>query len=143
MEDEIKIKKTLGQQVMDVHAANGGRFSQTIGETTSEMAKEYLKSLWKIVEDHQHIKEPYYIMEIIQPDQYLEGVIKLKHIARRSRPLPEWGVALFSVDNHTGALKYEWGLPTIGEAEIVMSAPEGWDPKMVKDIRDFVLGNLV
>jgi hypothetical protein len=142
MEEEAK-KKTFGQQVVENHARNGGRFTQTIRETTSEMAKEYLRSLWKIVEDHQNYKEPYYIMEIIQPDQYLEGVIKMKHIARKTRPLPEWGVALYSVDNQTGILKYEWGLPTVGEAEIVMSNPEGWDAKMVKDIRDFAMGNLI
>jgi hypothetical protein len=143
MEEEKPIKKTLGEQIAKVHADNGGRFTQTIRDTTSEMGKEYLRSLWKLVEDHQSYKEPYYIMEIIQPEQFLEGVIKMKHIARKTRPLPEWGVALYSVDNQTGTLKYEWGLPTIGEAEIVMSNPEGWDSKMVKDIRDFVLGNLV
>jgi len=140
---EDKKKETLGEMVLKVHEKNAGRMSQTIGETTHEMAKEYLRSLEKIINDHKGYPDPYYIMEIIQPDQYLEGVIKLKHIARKTRPTPEWGIALYSVDNKKGELRFEWGLPTVGEAEIVMSGPEGWDPKLVKDIRDFVNGTLV
>ena len=82
-------------------------------------------------------------MEIISPEQFLEGVIRIRHVARRTRPLPEWGTALYSVDNKKGEIRYEWGLPLHREAILVMENPGGWDPKIVKDIRDFVQGTLV
>lgn len=143
MEDTEEQKPTLGEQLVKVQTDNAGRMSQTIGETTEGMAKEYLKSLEQIINDHKHVKEKYYIMELIKVDQFMEGVVRLKHIARKTRPRPEWGVALYAVDNQSGTLTFEWGLPTIGEAEIVMSAPEGWDPFLVGNIRDFVNGTLV
>lgn len=140
---EPEKKETFGQQVARVHAQNSGKLVQTIGETTSEMAKEYIRSMEKMVNDHQHYREPYYIMEIIKPDGLLEGVIKMVHIARKSRPRPEWGIALYKVDNQKGTLTYEWGLPLHREAVIVMENPGGWDPKIVEDITAFVEKRLI
>lgn len=135
-------KETLGQQWLSVQEKYAGQKTQTVRETTDEMGKEYMDSLWSLVEMHSHIQGLYYIQEIIQPDPFLEGVIKVKHIARRSRPNPEWGIALYSVNNKTCELTYEWGLPNEAEAMIMMSNPEGWDRKVVQDIKDFHQGNL-
>lgn len=136
-------RPTLGSLLVKNHEENAGRLSQTIRETTNEMGKEYIKSLDRIIYEHEHYSEPYYIMEIISPEYHMEGVIRMRHIARKTRPKPEWGIALYRVDNKKGEITYEWGLPFQHEATMVMTNPEGWDPKIVKDIRDYVEGTLV
>ncbi len=136
-------RETLGQQVLDVQEKYAGQKTQTVRETTDAMGKEYMKSLWKVVENHPHVKEDYYIMEILRPDTFLEGVMKLKHVARRTRPTPEWGVALYKVHIGSGTLTYEWGLPHVEEAILMLQEPEGWDSKLIKDIVDFSKGLLV
>ncbi len=134
---------TLGQQVLDVQTKYAGQKTQTVRETTDEMGKEYMSSLWKTVEMNNKETKDYYIMEILRPDSLLEGVMKLKHIARRTRPNPEWGVALYKVCPSSGSVTYEWGLPSAMEAFVMAQNPEGWDYKIIKDIRDFVQGTLV
>jgi hypothetical protein len=136
-------KKTLGEELLDIQHKYAGKKTQTVRETTSEMGKEYMKSLNKVISDHQKLTEPYYIMEIMKPDSFLEGVIKLVHVARRTRPNPEWGVALYKVDNRKGDLTYEWGLPKAEEAYIMMQSPEGWDSTLIKNIKDFLEGTLI
>ena len=140
--DETPKRKTLGQQVVDTNTKYFGQKTQTVRETTNEMGKKYMESLWKVIEMHEYVREPYYIMEILRPETMLEGVIKLKHVARRTRPRPEWGLGLYKVDNKSGTCTYEWGLPRAEEAMIMMSNPEGWDPKIIKDIKDYVEGTL-
>ena len=135
--------RTLGQQVIDVQTKYAGQKTQTVRETTNEMGKEYMASLWKCIELQKNETEDYYVMEILRPDSLLEGVIKLKHIARRSRPNPEWGIALYKVRPSSGTVTYEWGLPNEMEAFVMVQNPEGWDPKLMSDIRDFVQGKLV
>lgn len=135
-------KITLGQQVLDNYYKYAGQKTQTVRETTNEMGTAYMDSLWKVIGQHEHLREPYYIMEVLQPETFLEGVIKLKHIARHTRPRPEWGIAIYKVDNQSGVVTYEWGLPRAEEAVIMMSNPGGWDPKVIQDITDFVNGKL-
>ena len=136
-------KKTFGEELLDIQHKYAGKKTQTVRETTSEMGKEYVKSLEKVIHDHENVQEPYYIMEILKPDAMLEGVIKLVHVARKTRPNPEWGIALFKIDNKKGNLTYEWGLPRAEEALIMMQNPEGWDSKLIKDIKDFLDRTLV
>lgn len=134
--------KTLGQQVIDVQTKYAGQKTQTVRETTTEMGKKYMESLWKTVEMHNGYNEDYYIMEILKPDGLIEGVINLKHIARKTRPKPEWGVSLYKVRPSSGLVTYEWGLPSSDEAFVMVQNPEGWDSKLIKDIKDFVEGKL-
>jgi len=141
-EEKEEPKETFGAKVLKVHEQNAGKLVQTIGETTADMAIEYRKALEKLVEDHQGYSEPYYIMEILKPDALLEGVIRMTLIARKSRPLPEWGIALYKVDNSNGSITYEWGLPLDREAILMMSNPGGWDQKIIQDITNFVEGRL-
>ena len=133
---------TLGQQILDVQTKYAGQKTQTVRETTDEMGKSYMASLWKTVEMHKHMKEDYYIMEILRTDPMLEGVVHIKHIARRTRPKPEWGIGLYKVHVSSGNLEYQWGLPIKPEAIIMLQNPEGWEKKTIKDIYDFVQGTL-
>lgn len=135
-------KKTLGQQVYEVQNKYAGQKTQTVRDTTNEMGKEYMASLRKVLEQNSHVKGEYYIMEIMKPDSYLDGVIRLWHIARRTRPTPEWGIGLFKMNNTTGELKYEYGLPHAAEAHRMLEDPYGWDPKVMKDIKDMIAGTL-
>ena len=136
-------RQTLGQQVIDVLTKYAGQKTQTVRETTNEMGKEYMASLEKVIELQKGYNEDYYIMEILRPDHLLHGVMKLKHIARKTRPYPEWGVALYKVRPTSGTITYEWGLPNEAEAFIMVQNPEGWDSKLMSDIRDHVQGRLV
>jgi len=136
-------KQTLGEGLLDIQQKYAGKKTQTVRETTSEMGKEYVKSLEKVIHDHKNVKELYYIMEILKPDAMLEGVIKLVHVARKTRPNPEWGVALYKVDNKLGDITYEWGLPKAEEAYIMMQNPEGWDSKLIRDIKGYLEKTLV
>lgn len=136
-------KKTLGQQWLDVQNEYAGKKTQTVRETTNEMGKDYMESLFKVIKDHEHLKEPYYIIEVLKPDSFLEGVIKLTHIARRTKPRSQWGIAVFEVNNEKGECKYLWGLPKAEEAFIMMQNPEGWDQKLVEDIKNHLDGKLV
>ena len=133
---------TLGQQILDNQAKYAGQKTQTIRETTDEMGKEYMRSLERTVLLNKSCKHDYYIMEIMRPDANLIDVVNLKHISRRTRPKPEWGVALYKYHQQSGHLTYEWGLPAKHEALIMMQNPEGWEPKSIKDIRDYVQGTL-
>lgn len=102
-----------------------------------------MKSLWTLIEKHKDLKEPYYIMEILQPDAILPNAIKMKHIARKTRPKPEWGIALYKVDNSIDECFYEWGLPHKSEALIMIQNPAGWESKSMQDIIAFARGTLV
>lgn len=135
-------RKPLGQQLIDNHIKNAGQKTQTVRETTDEMGKSYMDSLQKCVDLNHGMTEDYYITEIMRPDPNLVGVINLKHVARRSRPLPEWGLALYKYHVDSGELTYEWGLPHWSEAIVMIQNPEGWEPKTIKDIYDFVEGKL-
>jgi len=135
-------KKTLGAEIFEVHNKYAGQKTQTVRETTNEMGKEYLASLDKVLNKHAHYKEPYYIMEILKPDSHLDGVIRLWHIARKTRPTPEWGIAVYKRDNAADTLTYEYGLPHAAEAHRMLEDPYSWDPKVMRDIKDMQLGLL-
>jgi len=134
-------KKTLGQQILENHTENAGS-KQTVGDTTREMGKEYLQSLEKVVQQHAHLDGEYYITEILKPDSHLPNVIRLYHTARRTRPFPEWGLALYKVNNGKQEITYEWGLPHEVEAANMLTDPYGWDQKLIQDIKDHILGIL-
>ena len=134
---------TLGQQLLDKHARTSAHDTQSVRDTTDAMGEKYMESLWKLVKMHESLQEDWYITEVIQHDTFLEGVMKVKHIARRTRPRPEWGIALYKVHPNSGTLSYEWGLPHVEEAILIMKEPEGWDRKIVKDIMAFAKGELV
>lgn len=141
MTDSIVAKKrTLGKQLLDVRSKEQHR--QEVRETTNEMSKEYLQSLEKVIDQHEHIPGIYYIMEIMHHDHFLEGVLKLKHIARRSPPRPEWGIGCFKVDNTHGEIYYEWGLPLEQDAFLVLQNKEHFDLKLVEDIEKHLRGEL-
>lgn len=136
-------KKTLGEQVVEVHTKYAGEKTQEVRETTNAMGKGYMASLESLIKQNEREKEDYYIMEILKPDSLLPGVISLKHIARRSRPRPEWGIALYKISNSSGTCTYEWGLPHAAEALIMAQNPEGWERKTMDDIQAFIEGRLV
>ena len=138
----VEPRKTLGQQIEELHASSASDTDQTVRDTTNEMGKKYMESLWSLVQQHIHLTKPYYILEIMKPDSHLTNTVKLLHVARWTRPVPEWGLALYRVDNSLGEVFYEWGLPHVNEAEFMMHDPLGWDPKMIKDIQDFREGKL-
>jgi len=133
---------TLGQQILEKRAKASAQDTQTVRDTTNAMGEEYMKSLWTLVKKHENLSEDWFITEIITHDTFLEGVMKVKHIARRTRPNPEWGLALYKVHPKSGTLSYEWGLPHVEEAIHIMKEPEGWDKKIVKDIMAFANGTL-
>jgi hypothetical protein len=134
-------KKTLGAQIVENHLANADS-KQTVRDTTNEMGKEYLASLEKVIVQHAHLKGIYYITEILKPDSHLPHVIRLYHTARRTRPNPEWGLALYQVNNDNQVITYEWGLPHEVEAANMLTDPHGWDEKLMQDIKDHILGIL-
>src|ERR1700684_2637143 len=133
-------KVTLGQQIIDTHVKYAGQKTQTVRETTDEMSKSYLKNLWDLVEANKHITKDWYITEILRVDPFLDNAMHIHLRPRLTRPLPEWGLALHKVNVTTGEIIYQWGLPHLHEAEVIMENPEGWDSKIVKDIRDHVEG---
>ena len=118
-------RATLGQQLLDKHANTTGQGTTSVADMGHAMGEKYMESLWKTVKMHENLDEDWYISEVIQHDTFLEGVMKVKHIARRTRPNPEWG------------------LPHVEDAIRIMREPEGWDPKIVKDIVAFAKGELV
>ena len=136
-------RDTLGQQVLDVHAKYADQKTQEIRETTNEMGKEYMQSLWSVIKAHEHVKGEYYIMEILKRDAVIPNAIHCKHVARKTRPKPEFGLGLYRVDNTIGECFYEWGLPHEAEADLMMANPLGWDKEVVQNIRDFQAGTLV
>lgn len=136
-------RATLGQQLLDKHANTAGQGPNTVADMGHAMGEKYMESLWKLVKMHEKLEEDWFISEVIQHDTFLEGVMKVKHIARRTRPNPEWGMALYKVHPKSGTLSYEWGLPHVEEAILIMKEPEGWDKKIVKDIVAFSKGELV
>lgn len=136
-------RATLGQQLLDKHANTTGQGTSSVADMGHAMGEKYMESLWKLVNQHKSLEEDYYILEVITHDTFLEGVMKVKHIARRTRPNPEWGLALYKVMPKSGTLLYEWGLPHVEEAIQIMREPEGWDKKVVKDIMAFAKGELV
>ncbi len=135
-------RKTLGQQVLDVQEKYAGKKTQTVRETTDEMGKRYMEHFEAHLNAHKHLTKPYYILEIITPDTFLEGVMKLIFQPRWTRPKPEWGIALYKVDNQKGEITLEWGLPKAEEAAIMMANPGGWHPKLIQDIKEHLEGKL-
>lgn len=141
MTDSIVPKKeTLGKQLLDVRSKDF--HSQEVRETTDEMGKEYMDSLYKLIDQHEGLPGIYYIMELMSHDQFLEGVLKVKHIARRTPPRPEWGVSCYKINNTHGEITYEWGLPNQQDAWFVLQNKEHFDPKVVEDIEKHLKGEL-
>ena len=135
--------KTLGAQMLDMRIKHAGEKTQTIRETTDEMGKKYMEDIVKLAESElqKHSKD-FYILEVLEHDPILEGVIKLRLQARWTRPAPEWGIALYKVHAVSGQMTYEWGLPQKHEAYIMIQNPEGWEQKTMQDIMAFVDGKL-
>lgn len=133
-------KETLGKTLLDVRSKDS--HSQEVRETTNEMGTGYMDSLWKIVDQHESLPGIYFVMEVMEHDPFLEGVIKVKHIARRTPPKPEWGVACYKVNNTTGEFTYEWGLPKQQDAWFVLQNKEHFDKKLVEDIEKHLKGEL-
>lgn len=136
-------KFTLGQQMLDMQIKHAGQKTQTVRETTDEMGKEYMKEIIacanKGLKDHN---KDFYILEVLEHDPILEGVIKLRLQPRWTRPRPEWGIALYKVHAESGTMTYEWGLPQKHEAYIMIQNPAGWENKTMQDIQDFLDGKL-
>jgi len=130
--------------MFDVQTKYAGQKTQTIRETTDEMGKKYMDELIKCAKANleKHNKD-FYILEVIEHDAIIEGVIKVHFQARWTRPNPEWGVGLYKVHAESGNMTYEWGLPRKHEAYIMIENPQGWDSKTMQDIRDYVDGKLV
>ena len=135
---------TLGQQLFDYHIKNAGQSTQTIRDTTNEMGKKYMDELIKCAKDNleKHNKD-FYILEVMEHDPFLEGVIKVHFQARWTRPNPEWGMGLYKIHADSGNMTYEWGLPRKHEVDIMIQNPEGWESKTMQDIYDHIDGKLV
>lgn len=134
---DIQEEKTLGQQVLDTQEKYAGQVTQNIRDTTNEMGKEYMKSLWSIIESHAHLTTKYYISEFMKRDTIIPDAIHCKHVARLTMPLPEWGLACYRIDNQVGECFYEWGLPSEAEGEMILMNPLGWDKKTADDVIRF------
>lgn len=136
-------KETLGQQWLNVQEKYAGQMTQNVRETTTAMTKSYYESFEKIWNAHKHVTQDYYIWETMRIHPKLDGVIECKHVARLSRPIPEWGTTLFKVSNQNGECIVEWGLPAKHEAMIMMQNKEGWDENIISDIEKYLAGTLV
>jgi hypothetical protein len=140
----MQARETLGQQLYDNQIKYAGQITQTVRETTDEMGKKYMEELIKCASDNlnKHNKD-FYILEIIEHDAILEGVIKVHFQARWTRPNPEWGLSLYKVSAESGDLRYLWGLPRKHEVFIMLQNPEGWETKTMQDISDHMQGKLI
>jgi hypothetical protein len=137
-------RETLGQQLFDNQIKNAGQKTQTIRETTDEMGKKYMEELLSCAQNNlKKYNKDFYILEIIEHDAILEGVIKVHFQPRWTRPNPEWGLSLYKVEAASGDLRYLWGLPRQHEAFIMVQNPEGWESKTMQDIYDFMHGILI
>lgn len=135
-------RKTLGQQALEVQNKYAGQKTQTVRETTDEMGKKYMAHLEAHLDAHKHLTKPYYLLEILRPNPILDGCMELHFMPRWTRPKPEWGLALYKIDNQKGEITLEWGLPRAEEAAIMMANADGWHPKLIQDIQEFLSGKL-
>ena len=142
LDDPLLSKKTLGMQILENAAKNDGQFLQDVRETTDEMGKQFLKELGEVITNHRGVSGKYYINVILKKEIMFENVVKAIFIARRTRPRPEWNSTLYSFNNDTQDLILEWVLPSANEAEFMLKDPEGWDPSLIKNVFDFVKGEL-
>ena len=65
--------------MLDMRIKHAGEKTQTIRETTDEMGKKYMEDIVKLAESElQKHNKDFYILEVLEHDPILEGVIKLR-----------------------------------------------------------------
>jgi hypothetical protein len=134
-----KTKETFGEKLAKIHTDTT---RQEVGETYNEVSKEWLEKIKSIISENQKIHGKYYIQIVQKREPYSIQVIKHVFFVRRSRPIPEHDMYLYSMNNDTGKFQFEWCIPDKKTIEMTLLQPFRYPKEFVDMLRSYQKGTL-
>lgn len=137
------MKKTVGAASLELQKKSNEKYDAY--ELQREMTKNYLDEVIKAAKSVDW-EEPYYVCVQCKKERLLKNVIRNYFYARKTRPLPDYDLTLFSYDPKTGDLKFEWTIPDPDTCLYLMHTKTEHGPdhgQLIHDIELFSDGKLV
>jgi hypothetical protein len=115
--------------------------SQSVIDTQREMQKGYIDQLITCAKRYDWT-DPFYICVQNRRERLLTNVIRCQFYGRKTRPTPQYDLALYSYDPKTEQIRFEWIVP---DKETVLDVVDAYnngraleiDPNLVKFCIDF------
>ena len=140
-------KETVGETLIKkvTKAANATDKGAEAREVTKEWGKKFLKDIEGIINDPQYKKwDMLYIKILAKKPIVSEHIVSVVYGITHLPPSPEFKYMLYSYDRKKDELKLEWLLPQAFQiAEIMLKYEDGFDPFLIKCIKDFKAGTLL
>lgn len=107
-ENPKKKEKTVG--AASVELTNKTKEKYDAVELQREMQKDYVDDLIKAAKSVDW-DEPYYVCVQCRKERHMANVVRNQFYARKTRPIADYDLTLYSYDPKTGDLKFEWTVP--------------------------------
>lgn len=82
-----------------------------IGDAREQMAQRLFKLAEKVINEHQHLREPYYLLVSAKADGYGQRRVRTRLVVLPAQPAKLLGTMCFRVDNVSGRVQRLWVLP--------------------------------
>lgn len=138
------LKKTVGQAAYELMSQP--YYKQDAIETQREMLKGYHDELIKCVEAHKDWTEPFYVCVQTRRERTMNNVVRNQFYARKTRPAPNFDLALYYYDPKTEQLAFVWCIPDHASVEYICSHASSLPPeqgKLIEFCRSFKAGTLI
>lgn len=142
-----KTKITVGQAAHDI--LSKPQDSQNVIDTQKEMQKKYLDNVIEAalqgVKDYGKEK-PFYVCVQTRRERLLTNVIRNQFYARRTRPDPQYDLALFHFDPIDEKLCFVWCIPdkeTVQYLILNESKIEKNEMQLLHFCKSFIAGTLI
>lgn len=96
---------------------------QSVVETQQEMLKNYVDELSDCAKRHESIfgtEKPYYLCVQSRRERLLTNVIRNQFYARRTRPIPQYDLALYYYEPKDEKITFIWSIPDRESVEYII-----------------------
>lgn len=135
-------RQYLGLQVKNFLDSYDG-YAPDTREITYSVGKSHQRWIEDEIKANTNIKGKYYLWVGFRCVWWSDNVKQQFRQVRKSRPKPMWSTMLYSYDNDTSTLHFEWALPDEATGKDRVNNTEGYPFENVKFISDFLKGELV
>lgn len=108
---------TVGQASADLLLKSNEK--QDVIETQQEMLKGYFDQLVDCAKRYDWL-DPFYICVQTRRERTMVNVVRNQFYARRTRPIPQYDLALYWYDPKTEDLKFVWCIPSKDTVEYMV-----------------------
>lgn len=133
-----KNTKTVGAAAIELQSKADGK--QSVMDTKDAMLKSYPDALVKCAKSKDWT-EPFYVCVQSRRERLLNNVIRNQFYARKTRPIPQFDLALYHYDPSTEDLRFVWCIPDKESViNIMVNRANGTLPHDQSKLYDFCVG---